>query len=325
MFFFFFFGALRSFHCSVVFVIRLLSRLSIRFCSEYMQKGRPVIIRGFVSTWPAMGDARRQWNDLEYLRRVAGFRTVPIEIGSKYTETQWSQTLMTLNDFLDYFITKEKEPPNPLWKDQIGFACNLFRFFFWFFLVNKPFLVLVLNWVYSYLAQTELFQQIQTLKRDFVVPDYTTLSLSSEADDETNVKVNAWFGPGGTVSPLHHDPYHNLFCQVVGSKCIQQKLGFFVFLTLGMVLLDLHFADIRLYDSSYQQELYPFSKNESVLDNTSQVDLENKFDESRFPLFKTANYQECVVHPGDMLYVPPKWWHFVKSLSTSFSVSFWWD
>ena len=35
---------------------------------------------------------------------------------------------------------------------------------------------------------------------------------------EIDVITNAWFGPEGTVSPLHHDPYHNLFAQVVGQK-----------------------------------------------------------------------------------------------------------
>ena len=31
-----------------------------------------------------------------------------------------------------------------------------------------------------------------------------------------------------------------------------------------------------------------------------------------------------VLQPGEMLYIPPRWWHYVKSLSVSFSVSFWW-
>lgn len=35
-------------------------------------------------------------------------------------------------------------------------------------------------------------------------------------------------------------------------------------------------------------------------------------------------FQDVVLGPGQMLYIPPGWWHFVRSLSTSFSVSFWW-
>lgn len=53
------------------------------------------------------------------------------------------------------------------------------------------------------------------------------------------------------------------------------------------------------------------------------MDVENP-DESQFPLFLAADYKEGILQPGDMLYIPIKHWHYVRSLSNSFSVSFWW-
>ena len=38
---------------------------------------------------------------LAYLRRVAGPRTVPVELGSRYTDHEWSQKLMTVSEFID--------------------------------------------------------------------------------------------------------------------------------------------------------------------------------------------------------------------------------
>lgn len=66
-----------------------------------------------------------------------------------------------------------------------------------------------------YLAQHTLFQQIPQLERDFIAPDYCFL------DGEGLRSVNAWLGPGGTVSPMHHDPHRNLLAQVVGWKRIR--------------------------------------------------------------------------------------------------------
>ena len=57
--------------------------------------------------------------------------------------------------------------------------------------------------------------------------------------------MNAWFGPKGTVSPLHHDPHHNLLAQVVGEKYI------------------------RIYSTSETEKLY--AHDSFLLSNTSQV------------------------------------------------------
>ena len=50
--------------------------------------------------------------------------------------------------------------------------------------------------------------QIKELREDIVVPDYCY------AGGGELQSLNAWFGPHGTVTPLHHDPHHNLFAQV---------------------------------------------------------------------------------------------------------------
>ena len=35
-------------------------------------------------------------------------------------------------------------------------------------------------------------------------------------------------------------------------------------------------------------------------------------------------FHQCVLGPGDALYIPRHAWHYVRSLSPSRSVSFWW-
>ncbi|THG17620.1 hypothetical protein TEA_014729 [Camellia sinensis var. sinensis] len=61
---------------------------------------------------------------------------------------------------------------------------------------------------------------------------------------------------------------------------------------------------VRLYPASLSEELYPHK--ETMLSNSSQ-DLE---------------FMDCILEEGEMLYIPPKWWHYVRSLTKSFSVSF---
>ena len=46
------------------------------FLCEYLLPGLPVTISGGMDHWPAM----TKWHDFSYLQRVAGRRTVPVEV-----------------------------------------------------------------------------------------------------------------------------------------------------------------------------------------------------------------------------------------------------
>lgn len=72
------------------------------FQAMFMDPLYPVVITDAIGYWPAL--TTRRWS-LDYLRSVAGLRTVPVEIGTRYTEDSWTQKLMTINEMIDTYIT----------------------------------------------------------------------------------------------------------------------------------------------------------------------------------------------------------------------------
>ncbi|XP_019368139.1 PREDICTED: lysine-specific demethylase 8 [Gavialis gangeticus] len=221
------------------------------FRENYFIPQKPVVLEGVVDHWPCM----RKWS-VDYLHEIAGWRTVPVELGLRYTDEEWSQELMTVDDFISQYIVN---------KNNVG-----------------------------YLAQHQLFDQIPELKEDINIPDYCCLGEG----EEDHITINAWFGPEGTISPLHQDPQQNFLVQVIGRKYI------------------------RLYSPQESENLYPHENQ--MLHNTSQVDVEDP-DLVKFPRFEKATFQSCILTPGQILFIPVKYWHYIRSLDISFSVSFWWS
>ena len=37
------------------------------------------------------------------------------------------------------------------------------------------------------------------------------------------------------------------------------------------------------------------------------------------------DHADVLLRDGEVLYIPPHWWHYVEAQETSFSVSFWWS
>lgn len=72
------------------------------------------------------------------------------------------------------------------------------------------------------------------------------------------------------------------------------------------------------------------------MSNTSAVDIgvwagwdgsaeQQRAERESFPAVGEAPFWDCVLGEGEVLYIPVGWWHYVRGLSASFSVSFWWN
>nr|XP_021516006.1 lysine-specific demethylase 8-like [Meriones unguiculatus] len=84
------------------------------FRKHFLVPGRPVILEGVADHWPCM----KKWS-LQYIQEIAGCRTVPVEVGSRYTDEDWSQTLMTVNEFIQKYILSEAKDIGYLAQHQL--------------------------------------------------------------------------------------------------------------------------------------------------------------------------------------------------------------
>ena len=108
-----------------------------------------------------------------------------------------------------------------------------------------------------------------------------------------------WIGAPGTVTHLHHDFPENLFAQVRGRK------RFFL----------IHPDESSLV---YPHPLF------SQLPQAGAVDAANP-DYRRFPRFGEAHPVTVDLGPGDLLFIPSRWWHQVHTLEMSVCINWWWQ
>lgn len=108
--------------------------------------------------------------------------------------------------------------------------------------------------------------------------------------NDTGGRVFFWLGPAGSMTPMHRDLGNVYLAQISGRKLI------------------------RLVPSKQLHLMY----NECGYH--SEADF-NDLSLDKFPLLKDANIIEVIVEPGDLLFIPVGWWHFVKALDTSITIT----
>lgn len=147
-----------------------------------------------------------------------------------------------------------------------------------------------------YLLSWKAFQRHPELCGDINLPPYFvadwTAALNSKARDVFEKTIgriysDVFVGPAGSLSALHYDFGHTYSClsQIRGTK---------------RALLFSPEDSAFLYDGQLNPEI---------------PDLQ------RFPLFNRATAYEALLQPGDVLFTPPDWWHHVRTIETSITVS----
>jgi len=106
-----------------------------------------------------------------------------------------------------------------------------------------------------------------------------------------------WVCGAGTKNPLHWDTHHAALAQMAGEK------------------------RFVLFPPEDSPKLASFTHR--TLWRTTGLDL-SAVDRSRFPRVDDASAWSCTVQPGEVLFVPYGWWHYMECDAPTISVTWWW-
>ena len=221
------------------------------FVERYVWGCRPLVITGLARDWPAL----QRWSPRDLKQR---FGHLDVEIqADRQADPQYEQNKLQhrrsvrLGEFVDHVLAAG--PSN----DHYLTANNE--------LLRRP-------------EFAPLLDDIGSL------PDYCDAA-------QLRNSCSFWFGPAGTVTPLHHDTLMLFHTQVVGRK------------------------RWRFISPLETPQLYNYH------DVYSPIDIDRP-DLHRYPDFAKVTVLDVVVNPGETVFLPLGWWHQVTALDLSMSFSF---
>ena len=115
-------------------------------------------------------------------------------------------------------------------------------------------------------------------------------ALPEYLEDDPQRRGFFWFGPAGTITPLHHDLTNNFMAQIMGRKVV------------------------RLVAPCDLAKIYNHRHCFTELD-AKNIDL------ARFPAMADVTIHEVTLAPGEILFLPVGWWHHVEALDISVTLA----
>ena len=221
------------------------------FLEKYYITGTPVIITDIMQNWRAMS----LWTP-QYLQEHFGDLEVEIQANRnadpRYEiNSEQHKYMLRMSDYVDRVVNGGET-------NDYYMVANNHR-------VNNQVLKAV-------------FDDIE------IFPDYLDPNLAEG-------RAFFWFGPKGTITPLHHDPTNLFMAQVSGRKRWKAISPFQTHLLYNHVGV------------------------------FSEVDVESP-DYAKHPLYQQVHVTEFELNPGEVIFMPVGWWHHVRSLDICISMSF---
>eukprot|EP01112_Ceratiomyxa_fruticulosa_P011645 TRINITY_DN3178_c0_g1_i1.p1 TRINITY_DN3178_c0_g1~~TRINITY_DN3178_c0_g1_i1.p1 ORF type:complete len:217 (+),score=50.42 TRINITY_DN3178_c0_g1_i1:681-1331(+) len=148
------------------------------------------------------------------------------------------------------------------------------------------------NSLYYYLSKN--LEEIDSeLKKD-LSPNMDWLQASNQG-----VSSNLWIGAGGVTAHAHYDSFHNFFVQLYGKKKF-------------LLSPPSQWESLQLYP-----RLHPFYRQSQLNFSSNSNSWLN--DHPRPQAY------EVILSPGDLLYLPPYYFHHVIAVDLSISINVWSD
>ena len=271
------------------------------FFQAFLLQNRPVIMRRAIARWPAV----QKWSP-EYLRTMVEGAKVVIQSKSDYGSSGSKR---------HFEESKEVDFANVVDMMTLDDAPDM-----------------------SYVRQTRVWKEIAALVDDIEPLRYGPANLAK-------TDGNLWIGPAGTIAQMHWDPGHNLFAQIRGEKKwilvppSESHMTYGNKFSLSEIVQDSRLRERFPALLENMEKTMASSASLEVLVNSGFNDSERRLlyswlaqmnncdvnaeepDPEKTPLFLAAHRYEGTLSAGDLMFIPFGWRHFVRSMSASISMN----